>query len=143
VNLTDTLTQAAQDATDEDLAGDAEGPGQWAEACRSEIAARALRAEREAEGLPALETPVPVPELLTDAIRLRRMLFELYGEADMHMRVKQPRFRRADAVLKATEYLVGPDSPCSGKVSCDCEACKAYLAFMAAESARLAAEDGE
>jgi hypothetical protein len=129
MTVEENLIATAREASDAELVEGASGVGQWSDICGAEIERRAR--ERAAEELGGLF--VGQEQLLTDAIRLRRALTELYGEADVNMRAKQPRFRRADSVLRSTDYLVGPDSPCSDKVNCTCPACAAYLEWMRAD----------
>lgn len=125
------LEEWARAATPEELQEQAGGEGTPADVAREEIARRVEEAENR-KLLPAEFTNLPVEALqvLVDAIRLRQIALELYGEADLHMRAKQPRFRRADSVIQDTSYLVGGDSICTGNINCGCPAHEAYNEWM-------------
>lgn len=134
----------AREATPGELQDALEPDGPTAVAARAEIQRRADELENR-RNLPASIAALGIdPEqLLVDAIRLHRIALELYGEGDIHMRAKQPRFRRANTVIQDTNYLVGGESICTGQPNCQCKACEAYMAWMERDAEEREAGDAQ
>lgn len=144
MTLAEQLAEWALRATDDELVAESCEIGAAAEAANVEIDRRAHeRAAREIGGVPEGALPIAPLDLLRDALCLRMSLQQMYAAGDGGAR-QEPRYRRASALIERTDYLVGPDSPCTGNPRCGCDAHKQYEQWLADDARReQAMEAGE
>lgn len=135
-SLTEQLQAWARAATDEELRVRSAEGSELGSIAQDEINDRAERAETGvADPEPAFEYEF----LLTDATRLRMALQQMFSVGDVNARM-EPRYRHASSVLERTEYLIGPDAPCTGNPRCDCPAHQAYEQWLADDARREQAQ---
>ena len=138
MSLAEQLQAWASAASDEELAAEAGEIGATAEAAKVEIDRRQHEFDLEGDA-GAAGLPVAAFLLLTDATRLRMALQQMFSVGDVNARM-EPRYRHASSVLERTEYLIGPDAPCTGNPRCTCPAHQAYEQWLADDARREQAQ---